>query len=72
MTDSPERETAVFLSRADVAKRLGLGPRSLSRITLPKPDACIGPYKGWLPATIDAFKKDRPGRGNWGARGKLS
>lgn len=72
MTTETERETAVYLSRADVAKRIGLGPRSLSRITLPKPDAQIGPYKGWLPETIDAWNEERPGRGNWGARGRLS
>ncbi|AAN01885.1 helix-turn-helix DNA binding domain protein [Mycobacterium phage Arbiter] len=58
----------VYLSRAEVAARLGLGPRSLSRIKLPTPDAVIGPYKGWFPDTIDEWAANRPGRGNWGAR----
>jgi hypothetical protein len=65
---STATKTAVYLSRAEVARRIGLGPRSLSRITLPPADAAIGPYKGWLPATIDEWNESRPGRGNWGAR----
>lgn len=62
------RKTQTYLSRAEVARRIGLGPRSLSRIVLPPPDAAIGPYKGWLPATVDEWNESRPGRGNWGAR----
>lgn len=60
--------TTTYLSTAEVAKRIGLGPRSLSRITLPPPDARIGPYKGWKPATIDTWQANRPGRGRHGAR----
>ena len=63
-----QRKTTQYLSRAEVARRIGLGPRSLSRITLPEPDAVIGPYKGWFPETIDEWNEARPGRGNWGAR----
>lgn len=60
--------TATYLSTAEVAKRIGLGPRSLSRIKLPPPDVRIGPYKGWKPSTIDAWHAARPGRGRHGAR----
>lgn len=62
-------KTITYMSRAEVARHIGLGPRSLSRIKLPPPDAAIGPYKGWRQATIDAWNESRPGSGNWGARG---
>ena len=56
------------MSKADVARHIGLGPRSLSRVRLPKADARIGPYKGWRQSTIDEWNAQRPGRGRWGAR----
>lgn len=63
------RKIPRYLSRAEVARYLGLaGVKSLSRITLPMPDAMIGPHRGWLPSTIDDWNASRPGRGNWGAR----
>ena len=62
------RRTEVFMSKADVARHIGLGPRSLSRVRLPKADARIGPYKGWRQSTIDEWNAQRPGRGRWGAR----
>ena len=60
--------TVTYLSTAEVAKRIGLGPRSLSRIKLPPPDVKIGPYKGWRADTIDEWQASRPGRGRHGAR----
>lgn len=72
-TAKTDKVTQVFLSQAEVAARIGVGPRSLSRIVLPVEDAKIGPYRGWLPQTIDNWMaNERPGRGRWGARGPLS
>ena len=74
LEDGPEPpptndSVAVYLGRTEVAHYLGLkGIRSLSYITLPPHDAQIGDRKGWLPETIDAWRKTRPGRGRWGAR----
>lgn len=59
-----------FLSRAEVAARLGVKTDSINGYDLPDPDALIGKHKGWLPETIDAFKLRRPGRGNWGKGSK--
>ena len=56
-----------YLSRTEVATYLGLkSVHSLSRVTLPPPDAAIGNHKGWLPETLDEWRKNRPGRGRWG------
>jgi len=65
-----EKQTvARYLGRVEVSEYLGLkSVRSLSRVKLPDPDAMIGPHRGWLPATIDAWNETRPGRGRWGAR----
>jgi len=57
-----------YLSRAEFATRIGVKPDSLNHYPLPEPDALIGERKGWLPATIDAWNRRRPGRGRWGAR----
>lgn len=54
-----------FLSRADVAKRLGVKTDSINGYDLPAPDAEIGTHRGWLPETIDRWRLSRPGRGNW-------
>jgi len=59
-----DRWVVRFLSRTEVATYLGLkSVQSLSRMTLPPPDAEIGNHKGWLPETLDEWKKSRPGRG---------
>ena len=53
-----------YLSRKEVAERIGLrNPDALGTYKLPEPDAWIGTTRGWLPATIDAWHKTRPGRG---------
>lgn len=54
---------ADYLSRRQVAERIGVAPDSLSRYALPLPDATVGRSRGWLPATIDAWNSTRPGRG---------
>ncbi len=64
-----------YLSQAEVAARIGVEPKSLSRF--PRPDVVIGPppddldsqawprgvFRGWLPETVDAWNATRPGRG---------
>lgn len=57
-----------FLGRKEVADRLGVKTDSLNGYDLPDPDALIGTHRGWLPATIDQWSAERPGRGNWGGR----
>lgn len=57
-----------YLSRAEVAERIGVQPGSLRRYALPDHDALIGERRGWLVQTIDAWNQRRPGRGRWGAR----
>lgn len=52
-----------YLSRRDVADRLGIKPRSLDRVPLPPADVMIGNIRGWLPETIEAWIPTRPGRG---------
>jgi hypothetical protein len=52
-----------YLSRTEVAERIGVTPGALSRYKLPAPDVMIGTVRGWLPATIDAWQAARPGRG---------
>ncbi|QNL30165.1 hypothetical protein SEA_MARIOKART_38 [Gordonia phage Mariokart] len=65
----PDREVAVYLSRSEVAERIGLKSiRSLSGLTLPPHDAVVGNHKGYLESTIDEWNENRPGRGRWGAR----
>lgn len=58
-----------YLSRPEVAERIGVKPDTLNRYTLPEPDAQIGARQlGWLPATIDAWNDARPGRRRAGTR----
>ncbi|WAB09543.1 helix-turn-helix DNA binding domain protein [Gordonia phage Wooper] len=66
----PEQKPVVkFLSRSDVARRIGLkSVRSLSGMTLPPHDAEVGNHKGYLESTIDEWNETRPGRGRWGSR----
>lgn len=68
------RRPQVFLNRAQVEARIGLRPGGLSGAKLPPPDAIIGPVnkdgslprgtiRGWLPETIDYWKRARLGQG---------
>ncbi|WP_234791704.1 hypothetical protein [Mycolicibacterium mucogenicum] len=63
-----------YLSIGQAEEYLGLGRGALSRAKMPEPDAIIGPMnddgtvprgtaRGWLPATIDVWSANRPGRG---------
>jgi predicted DNA-binding transcriptional regulator AlpA len=52
-----------YLSRTQVAQRIGVTPGALSRYKLPEPDAMIGTVRGWLASTIDTWHAQRPGRG---------
>lgn len=65
---------AVYLGVAQVAERIGVKAGALSRYKLPDPDVIIGAlnddgtiargsFRGWLPATIDDWNANRPGRG---------
>lgn len=53
---------ARFLSRPEVAERIGVKPDTLNRYELPPHDAQVGELKGWTPATIDAWNAARPSR----------
>jgi hypothetical protein len=70
----PQRPPQVFLSRSQVEARVGLRPGGLTGPKLPQPDAIIGPInkdrslpnrtaRGWLPETIDYWKRTRLGQG---------
>lgn len=52
-----------YLSRTQVAERIGVTPGALSRYKLPPADVMIGDVRGWLPETIDAWQAQRPGQG---------
>ncbi|MGR6579248.1 helix-turn-helix domain-containing protein [Rhodococcus qingshengii] len=67
-------KTIVYLSREQVAERIGVHSGALSRYKLPPPDAVIGhlnedgsvprgSFRGWLPKSIDEWNANRPGRG---------
>lgn len=51
-----------YLSRAEVAARIGVRPDSLSRLALPEPDVIIGSVRGWSAKTIDAWDRTRERR----------
>ncbi|MDF3309734.1 hypothetical protein P3H15_32470 [Rhodococcus sp. T2V] len=68
------RKPKQYLSRAQVADRIGVQEGALSRYKMPPPDAVIGPlnddgsvprgtFRGWLAETIDEWNANRPGRG---------
>lgn len=51
------RQTHIFLSKPQVARRIGLAADSLNHgYTLPPHDAEIGKYRGWLPKTVDDWR----------------
>lgn len=53
-----------YLSRPEVAERIGVMPKTLDRYKLPPHDAQIGARQvGWKPETIDTWNASRPGKG---------
>lgn len=50
----------IYLSRTEVAARIGVKPDTLGRYRLPEPDAMIGTVRGWLPDTVDRWHDSRP------------
>ncbi|GAA1671157.1 hypothetical protein MMUR_47760 [Mycolicibacterium murale] len=60
--------TIRYLSRTELAERIGVKPDTLGRYKLPEPDAVIGTTRGWLPDTVDEWNASRPGRGVGGGR----
>lgn len=59
----PRKTPKRYLSRPEVAARIGVKPDTLNRYTLPEPDAQIGArLVGWLPETIDRWNASRPSR----------
>lgn len=59
--------TATYLSRSELAERIGVKVSTLARYRLPEPDVIIGASgrgtMGWLPETVDRWNAERPGRG---------
>jgi len=51
-----------YLSRAELAARIGVKPDSLGHYKLPTPDAMIGTIRGWTVATVDRWHEGRPGK----------
>jgi predicted DNA-binding transcriptional regulator AlpA len=62
-TANRRNRTMNYLSRTEIAQRIGVKPGALSRYKLPPPDATIGYVRGWLPASIDQWQAQRPGQG---------
>ena len=59
MSKQPKR----YLSRPEVAERIGVKPDTLNRYKLPPADVQVGArLLGWLPRTIDAWNAARPSR----------
>lgn len=56
-------EPLVYLSRAEVAKVIGVKSATLGK--LPEPDAYVGNIQGWLPETIEEWHADRRRRAIW-------
>lgn len=59
----PDDHTAVYLSRPQVAERLGVARGTLNRYRLPAPDVVVGERGyGWSVETIDRWNAARPSR----------
>lgn len=57
-----------FLSLAEFAERVQLKQNTIKSYyrkgLLPPPDAILGRSRGWLPETVDAWSRNRRGRGS--------
>jgi len=62
MTRPIPRTPRVYLTRPEIATRLGIKRQSLDGLKLPAPDATVGRLPGWLPGTIDRWDAGRPSR----------
>lgn len=60
-----------YLDSAGVARLLGVSPatirayRSRGQAGFPEPDVTVGDTPGWLPSTIERWREQRRGPGNW-------
>lgn len=54
--------TRHYLSRKQVAERIGVKPDTLGRYNLPSADVQVGVVKGWATVTIDKWNAARPSR----------
>lgn len=61
-----------YLSKTDMAARLGITLGALNSLRLPKPDVVIGVgdgsprvVYGWSVRTFEEWNESRPGSGNW-------
>ena len=61
MTSTPDGPIR-YLSRPEVAERIGVQRDTLNRYRLPEPDAYVGRLPGWLPETVDRWNAERPSR----------
>ena len=52
-----------YLSRPEIAERIGVKPDTMNRYKMPAPDAMIGRLPGWTVETVDAWNAARPGQG---------
>lgn len=65
---APTSEPTRYLTRSELAARIGVKPDTLNKYKLPPEDAVFGDRKGWLPETVDVWNRSRPGPGRWGVR----
>ena len=68
MSETERKRPIRYLTRSELAYRIGVLPDTLNKYKLPEPDAIFGDRKGYLPATVDQWNATRPGRGRWGSR----
>ncbi|SCZ14395.1 hypothetical protein SAMN02799641_05785 [Rhodococcus erythropolis] len=74
-----QRKTGRYLSKRQIAERIGVSDPTLSGYNLPQADVTIGPvnddgtiprgtHQGWSEKTVDEWQADRPGHGGRPAR----
>ena len=54
------KEPVRYLSRPQLAERIGVKPDTVNRYNLPTPDAYVGDRPGWLAETVDRWQANRP------------